>query len=511
MCLRHSRFLFPRVPPNGAKNVLSSSPSHIDDDLPDAYLPEAYMANVQRTLAMTTDDDGKLAVLQALALEAQGHVAAGRMAAGVARDTLIAAADAVGLVARHRRDTIRHVVAMGLMGQQALTERSTSPGGAVTAAATPGGRNASYDMELEVRRMSEIASRNIEWLWPNRIAIGKQTLIGGDPGLGKSQLTAALAAAVSTGGEWPCGEGRAVRGNVVILSAEDDAADTIRPRLDAAGADVSRVYQVAAVQQRDGKGRRVFNLQADLPLLEATITRIGDVRLVIIDPISSYMGKTDSHKNADVRATLHPVGDMAERLRVAVVSITHFSKGAGQSAITSFIGSIGFIATSRGGYIVTRDPESDDPARRLFVQAKNNLGPDKHGLSFRIEQRLLDGDILASAIAWNDEQIGKSADDILRAASAARAGDAGGPASPSRDQAEDFLRDLLASGPLAVKDIEAEAKNAGLSWRTLRRARQKLGVRAERRAEAGDGLAGAGRWYWTLTSEVDLPKGANAP
>jgi hypothetical protein len=214
--------------------------------------------------------------------------------------------------------------------------------------------------QLVMRCMADVQPEKIEWLWPRRIAVGKQTLIGGEPGLGKSQVTAALAATVTTGGDWPCGEGRAPLGSVIILSAEDDASDTIRPRLDAAGADVNRVHQISAVRQSDGKGRRTFNLQADLALLEDAIKRIGDVRLVIIDPVSSYLGKTDSHKNAEVRGTLEPLGDMASRLRVAVVSVTHFSKGANQSAVNSFIGSIAFIAAARAAFIVTRDPDTED-------------------------------------------------------------------------------------------------------------------------------------------------------
>jgi putative DNA primase/helicase len=202
--------------------------------------------------------------------------------------------------------------------------------------------------ELIMRRMSDVQPERIEWLWQGRIAIGKQTLIGGEPGLGKSQITAALAAAVTTGGQWPCNEGRAPKGSVLILSAEDDAADTIRPRLDAAGADASGVHLISAVSDIDGNGRRTFNLQADLSLLEKAIKRIADVRLVIIDPVSSYLGRIDSHKNADVRGTLEPLGDMASRLRVAVVSITHFSKGTSQSAVNSFIGSIFCCRCPRG-------------------------------------------------------------------------------------------------------------------------------------------------------------------
>ena len=347
--------------------------------------------------------------------------------------------------------------------------------------------------KLVMRCMADVQPEKVEWLWPGRIAIGKQTLIGGEPGLGKSQITAALAGAVTTGGSWPCNEGHAPTGGVVILSAEDDAADTIRPRLDAVEADVSRIFLISAVRQSDGNGRRTFNLQADLALLEEAISRIGDVRLVIIDPVSSYLGKIDSHKNADVRGVLEPLGDMASRLRVAVVSITHFSKGSGQSAVNSFIGSIAFVAAARAAFIVTRDPDSRDPARRLFVQAKNNLAADCGGLAFRVEQHLVGNDIVASAIAWESERITRTADEILAA-------NREGNESPERVEAEDFLNDALSSGDRPSTEIVAEAKGAGISWRTIRRAQKALGIKPYRKAETGDGLGKSGRWYWSLPS-----------
>ena len=139
------------------------------------------------------------------------------------------------------------------------------------------------------RRAAGIEPKHIEFIWPGRIARGKHTAIAGEPGSGKSQLSVYIASTISRGGEWPCGEGRAPVGNVIILNAEDGADDTVVPRLMAAGADLERVHIVSAVRQEDGKGRRTFNLQADLMLLEQKIAEIGDVALVIIDPISSYM------------------------------------------------------------------------------------------------------------------------------------------------------------------------------------------------------------------------------
>jgi putative DNA primase/helicase len=179
--------------------------------------------------------------------------------------------------------------------------------------------------KLVYRCASEVDPEPIVWLWPGRIAKGKHTCIAGDPGTGKSQVAIAIIAAVTTGGEWPCGEGHAPQGSVMLLSAEDSAGDIIIPRLHAAKADCGRVYVVDAVREQNGD-ERTFSLKIDIAVLEKMIDEIGDVVLVVIDTINSYLGKTDSHKNAEVRQVLDPLSKMAERKRIAVASITHFSK-----------------------------------------------------------------------------------------------------------------------------------------------------------------------------------------
>jgi hypothetical protein len=333
---------------------------------------------------------------------------------------------------------------------------------------------------LVLRRAADIVAMQVFWLWGGRVAIGKLTIVAGEPGLGKSQLMCAIAAVVTTGDQWPGGEGTAPIGSVIILSAEDDAADTIKPRLEAARADVEKIFIVSAVHQVDGKGRRGFNIQVDLELLEEAIKRIGDVRLVVIDPVSSYLGKVDSHRNAELRAVLEPLGEMAARLGVAIVAITHLNKAGGSSANSRFIGSIAFVAAARAAFIVARDP--DDAERRLFLPTKNNLGPEGSGLGFRIGTVETPGGILAPMVMWDGVPVATTASEVL-------AGGEQASGKSARDEAEEFLRSILALGPMAVKEIMAEAEGAGLAWRTVRRAKDRLDIQKHK--------SGTGGWSWS--------------
>jgi putative DNA primase/helicase len=170
-----------------------------------------------------------------------------------------------------------------------------------------------------LRCFSEIAPKPLSWLWPGRIPLGKLTLLIGDPGLGKSLLTADIASRVTRGISFP---DRAIceSGGVVFLSAEDDAADTIRPRLDAAGAEVSRVHTLEAVrvQLTDGStSEKVFSLETDIAHLESAFERLPGIRLIVIDPLSAYLGATDSHSNGEIRGLLTPLAAMSARRQVA--------------------------------------------------------------------------------------------------------------------------------------------------------------------------------------------------
>jgi putative DNA primase/helicase len=350
------------------------------------------------------------------------------------------------------------------------------------------------------RCASDIEPEPVEWLWPGRIARGKHTCIAGEPGTGKSQLSIAIIGAITTGGAWPCGEGQAPLGSVIILSAEDGEADTIVPRLMAAGADLSKIHIITAVRSEDGKGRRAFNLQADLDLLERKIVETGDVALVTVDPISSYLGKTDSHKNAEVRGVLEPIGEMAERMRVAVLSITHFSKaGAGNTttrALHKFIGSIAFVGAPRAAFAVIED--ADDKDRRLFLHAKNNLAAPPQGLAFRLVQTIVGEPgkgIVASCVKWEAMPVTMTADAALASDS--------GEVRNARAEAKDFLQEVLADGPVPVSEVNDQADALGIAEKTLKRARAELNVKAAKIEFSGG---------WTLSlpeGGQTTPKGAS--
>jgi RecA-family ATPase len=220
------------------------------------------------------------------------------------------------------------------------------------------------------------------------------------------------------GAAWPCGEGNAPQGTVLVLSAEDGEADTIVPRLHAAEADLGRVHIVSAVRT-DVRSSRGFNLQADIELLEQKITELRDVKLVTIDPISSYLGKADSHKNAEVRGVLEPLSQMAERTGVAVLSVTHFSKaGAANTtkALHRFIGSIAFVGAPRMAFAVIEDADNAD--RRLMLHAKNNLAAPPQGLAFKLQQTIV-GDpgngIVASRVDFEHEPVTITANEAMAA------------------------------------------------------------------------------------------------
>ena len=320
--------------------------------------------------------------------------------------------------------------------------------------------------------LADVEPRPVSWLWPNRIPLGRITLLVGRPGEGKSFLTTDAAARVITGTPWPDGSDCS-KGSVILISAEDDPADTIRPRLDAHYADVRRVHLLSAVRRVNGDGHyeRLITL-ADVEAIEAALVQLPDCKLIVVDPIGSFLGGgTDAHRDNEVRGLLAPIAMLAEKHGPAVLVVAHRRKSAGSIADDLALGSRAFTAIARSVWHLTRD--SKNKARRLLLPGKNNLDLEGDGLAFSIIGE-------PPRIAWERDPVVMSADDALAAENQSHKHKPG-PDTEALDAASEWLRSALAGGPRLAKDLLDEWRNGqGGSERTLKRAKQFLGVEAYR-------------------------------
>lgn len=335
--------------------------------------------------------------------------------------------------------------------------------------------------------LADVEPREVRWLWPGRVPLGRITLLVGRPGEGKSFLATDMTARVTTGTPWPDGS-PCPSGSVILVSAEDDPADTIRPRLDAHGADVRRVHLLSAVRylDDDGKPQEMMFTLADVAVLEAALQARPDCKLIVVDPIGSFMGgKVDAHRDNEVRGVLAPVAKLAEKYGAAVVVVAHQRKSPGTIADDLALGSRAFTGIARAVWHLMRDAE--DKGRRLLLPGKNNLAPEGTGLAFGIF-----GD--PPAIAWEPEPVTMSADDALAVENGNGKAEKRGPEPEARNAAAEWLRRVLSGGPVATAKVKDEAKAAEYAWRTVQRAADELRVE-RRKAGYGEG------WTWELPAE----------
>ncbi len=318
-----------------------------------------------------------------------------------------------------------------------------------------------------------IEAKRIDWLWGGRIPRGMVTLVEGLPDVGKSVLSMDTAARVSTGTAMPGETEQHEPADVVVLSGEDDSARTIRPRLEAAGADLSRCH-VIRMRAPDGSEHFPDIDPADLAECEARIVERG-ARLFVVDPLFAFLPpKVDAHKDAHVRRALVPVHGLAERTGCAVMVIRHPRKNnANAPAVLAGGGSIGITAAARSVLLVARDPEDDTGNRRILAVAKHNLAGPTPSLEFEIEETFIGELAISTAhVLWGG-QSHFSADQLVQPAQ--------GPEQKSAvDEAWDFLGQAVPTWR-PVREVQAEARQAGVSWDSVRRAMKARGVKPRKR------------------------------
>ncbi len=341
---------------------------------------------------------------------------------------------------------------------------------------------------LKLRKASEIEPREIEWLWPLWLPYGMLTLFAGYGGSGKSTSALAIAAAATVGGTLPDGK-TAPLTNVLILAAEDSPEHTLIPRLIWLGADLERVHIVDGVV-RDNEEPGWLQLREHMPLLEATV-RAHNVGLVIVDPISSYIGDANSDKESDVRSALMPVVQMAERTGAAVLAIRHVSKGGdSHRAASRILGSTAWHDVPRLAWMLADAPDEHQPEKNEdgTRDVKRVLGVVKSNLATKPPARWgvqpADG-----PFRWLPDPSPVTVDECFRSAA---------EGSSKTSDAEQWLKERLAGGSQSSKSIEKGAKDAGISYAALRRARASLNVKARKES--------SGEWWLSLPPKLAEPE-----
>ncbi len=349
-----------------------------------------------------------------------------------------------------------------------------------------------------LRRLAEVDPTPVDWLWYGYLARRKLHVLDGDPGLGKTTVSLDLAARVTTGAAWPDGQPGQEPGGVVIMTTEDELGDTIRPRLDAAGADVDRVVALSDIEYDDHEGthERSPVLPDDIDHIVAAIEAVN-ASLVIMDPLMGFLAsRIDPHKDASIRKALGPLTKAAAQSGAAVIMIRHLNKGDSTNALYRGGGSIGIVSAARLGLAVARDP--DNPDGVIFASVKNNLSPRADSLAFHLEET--DND--RARIAW-DGPTGHTADELL-------GGQSGSMASTSQDHAAAWLADYLAEhGETPRQQVLTDAEAARIPVRTLRRPATlaKAGAISERR-----GFPATATWRLKSDHAADVgPTGPTGP
>ena len=323
---------------------------------------------------------------------------------------------------------------------------------------------------LEIKCLADIAPERIEWLWPGRIAYGKLNLVFGRKAGGKSFLTSAIAKAVTRGERLP-GDNRPpppAPADVLFICFEDGLGDTLRPRMERLGVNLSRVHVWTAAKNAKGEAA-VFGPDY-LPKIEDLLIANPAIGLVVLDPVMSILGGIDVHRDNEVRNALQPLVGIAQRCKVAVLLVAHTRKAKSDDPLDALAGSVAFANLTRSVLYVGSDPH--DSERRAVVPVAGNLAGDSLPIAFRIAS----DDKGEAVFTWEGQ------DENLDAWTMSVAHNA----KPAKmDEAKQFLAEALVNSPAAAKSIEYNALQRGIRKRTLERAKDALGVVSSRTGFGG--------------------------
>ena len=312
--------------------------------------------------------------------------------------------------------------------------------------------------------LDDVQIEDVEWLWPNVIPAEELTLLVGNGAAGKTTMSSYIMSRVSTGTHFYGGMNTVGAKNIIFLGNEDSISKQLKPKLVANGADCKRVHAVNYVQLAGDGLRHTFSIKNHLHHLIDLIDNIGDVGLIVIDPITQFLGNVHENANSEVRTVLDPLTGLLRERGITCIGISHLNKKSDIQSAYRILGSIAFVAAARSVWLVAAEKDKDDSTAepsRYFMPIKCNYSINPMALTFRIQER---GEIVF------DGESDRHPDDVL----------SGGHTPTAKNEAKDWLESFIGTDAVPAADVVAAGEKKGFSQATIQRAATDLGITKRR-------------------------------